>query len=88
MLVDYLISIQWANSQEVAWFVLPTAWRLNHCSGIIATIPEEMLTRVLNLPRAGCLLIGAIDLIPEGTRIVPPAIVLLVSSFVKHLPQI
>jgi len=88
ILVDYLILIQWSNGQEVAWFVLPTAWRFNLCPGIIATIPREILTGAFNLPRAGCLRIGAIDLIPEGTGIVPPPIVHLVTGFVKHLPHI
>ena len=38
ILLDYLIPIQWSNGQEVAWFVLPAAWRLNLCPEIIATI--------------------------------------------------
>jgi hypothetical protein len=87
-LLDYLIPIQWSNAQEVAWFVLPAAWNLNLCPGIIATIPRETLTGAFNLPRAGCLQIGEMNLIPEGTGIVPPSIVHLVAGFVKHLPHI
>ena len=87
-LIDYLIPIQWSNGQEVAWFVLPAAWRLNLCAEIIATIPRETLTGALNLPRAGCPQIGAIDLIPQGTEVVPPTMVHLVVGFVKHLPHI
>jgi len=47
-----------------------------------------MLTSPVNLPRAGWLRIGAIDLIPEGTGIVPPPILHLVAGLVKHLPHI
>jgi uncharacterized membrane protein len=50
ILIDYLIPIQWSNSQSVAWFVLLAAGRLNLCREIIATIPTEMLTCALNLP--------------------------------------
>jgi len=88
ILVDYFIPIQWSNCQEVAWFVLPTAWRLNLCPEIIATVPRETLTSAFNLPRAGCLRIGAIDLIQEGTGVTPPPILHLVAGFVKHLPHI
>jgi hypothetical protein len=88
ILVNYLISIQWSNVQEVAWFVLLTASRFNLCPEIIATVPREMLTGAFNLPRAGCLRFGEIHLIPEGTGIVPPPIVHLVAGFVKHLPHI
>jgi hypothetical protein len=72
ILIDYLIPILWSNGQEVAWFVLPTAWPLNLCPENIATIRRETLTGAFNPPRAGCLQIGAIDLIPKGTVIVPP----------------
>jgi hypothetical protein len=88
ILVDYLISILWSNPHEVAWFVQPTSWWLNLCPEIIVTVPRETLTGAFNLPRAGCLQIGAIYLIPEGTGIVPPPIVHMVVSFVKHLPYI
>jgi hypothetical protein len=88
ILVDYLIPIQWSNGKEVAWFVLPTASRFNLCPEIIPTVPRETLTSAINLPRAGCLQIGAIDLIPASTGIVPPPIVHLVAGFVKHLPHI
>jgi len=86
--VDYLIPIQWSNGQEVAWLVLPAAWWLNLCPEIIATLPRETLAGAFNLSRAGCLRIGAIDLIPEGTGVVPPPIVHLIAGFVKHLPHI
>jgi hypothetical protein len=85
--VDYLIPIQWSNAHEVAWYVLPTAWLFNLCPEIIATVPRETLTGAFNLPRAGCLWIGAIDLIPEGTGIVPPLIFHFVTGFFKHLPH-
>jgi len=88
MLVNHLIPIQWSNGQEVAWLVLPAAGWLNLCPEIIATIPREMLTGVFNLPQAGYLRIGGIDLIPEGTGVVPPPILHLVAGFVKHLPHI
>jgi hypothetical protein len=88
MLVDDLIPIQLSNGQGLAWVVLPTAWRLNLCPEIIATVPSEMLTGACILPRAGCLRIGVIDLIPDGTGIVPPSIVHLVPGSVKHLPHI
>jgi hypothetical protein len=87
-LVDYLIPIQWSKGQEVTWLVLPAAWRLNLCPEIIATVPRETLTSAFNLSQAGCLQIGAIDLFPEGTGVVPPPIVHLVSGFVKHLTNI
>jgi len=66
-LVDYLIPIQWSNGQEVAWLVLPAACWLNLCPESIATIPRETLIGEFNLPQAGCLRIGAIDLIAKGT---------------------
>jgi hypothetical protein len=88
ILVDYLIQILWSNGHEVAWLVLPAAWRLNHCPEIIATLPGETLTGACNLSQAGCLRIGVIDLIPEGTGVVPFPMVLLVTGFVKHLPHI
>jgi len=88
ILVDYLIPIQWSNSQDVAWLVLPAAWRLNLCPEIIATVPREMLTGACNLSRVGCLQIGSIDMIPESTGVVLPPIVHFVKGFVNHLPQI
>jgi hypothetical protein len=72
ILVGYRIQLQWSNGQDVAWVVHPAAWQLNHCTGIIATLPREMLTSVFNPPLAGCLPIGAINLITEGTWVVPP----------------
>jgi len=85
-LIDYLIPIQWFNGQEVARLVLPAAWLLNLCPEIIVTIPRETLPGAFNLPRAGCLRIGAIDFIPKGTGVVPPPIVHLIAGFVKHFP--
>jgi hypothetical protein len=72
IVIDYPIPIQWSNSQVVAWLVLPAAWWLNVCPEIIATVPRETLTVAFNLPPAGSLQIGAIDLIPEGMGVVPP----------------
>jgi hypothetical protein len=46
-----------------------------------------MLLGEFNLPRADCLRIGAIDMIPEGMDVVLPPIVHLVTGFVKHLPH-
>ena len=88
ILVDYLIPIHWSNGQEVAWFVQPAGWLLNLRPEIIATIPRETLVGAVNLPRAGHLWIGAIDLIPKGMWVVPPPIVHLVTGCVKHLPHI
>ena len=88
ILVDYLIQIQWFKGQQVVWLVLLAAWWLNRCSEIIATVLRETLAGALNIPRAGCVRIGAIDLIPEGMGVVPPPIVHLVAGFVKHCPHI
>jgi hypothetical protein len=88
IVVDYLIPIQWSNGQEVSWFVLPAAWRLNLWPEIIATVPREMHTSECNLPRAGCFPIGAIDLTPEANGVFPPPVVCLVAGFVKNLPHI
>jgi len=88
ILVHYVIPIQLSNSQKVAWLVLPAAWWHDLFPVIIATAPRETLAGVFNLPRAACLRIGAIDLIPQGTAIVPPPIVHLITGFVKHLPHI
>jgi len=86
--VDYLIPIQWSNRHKVAWLALPAAWRLNLCPEIITTVPRATLTGAFNFPWAGCLSIGAIDLISEGTGVVPSSIVHLVLCFVNHLPHI
>jgi len=88
ILIDDLIPIQWSNTQEVAWLVLPGAWWLNVCPEIIVTVPRETFASAFNLPRAASLWIGVIDLIPEGTGVVPSPIVHLVAGFVKHLPHI
>jgi hypothetical protein len=74
ILVDYLIPMQWSSGQAVAWLVLPAACQQNHCSQSIATVPRELLASALNHPQAGCLLIEMIDLIREGTGVVPPPI--------------
>jgi hypothetical protein len=87
ILVDYLIPMEWSNGQEVAWLVLPAAWGLNLCPKIISTVPREMVTGAFNLFRASCLWIGANDLIPEGTRVIPPQISHLVTGNVKYLPH-
>jgi hypothetical protein len=84
ILIDYLIPTQWSNGQEVAWLVLPAPRWLNLCHEIIATVPTEMLAGAFNLPHAGYLRMGAIDLLPDGTGVVPPPIVHLVAGFVKH----
>jgi len=88
ILVDYLIPIQWSNDQEVAWLVLPAAWWLNLSAEIIATVPRETLASAFNLSRAGCVPIGAINLIPEGTGVIPRPIVHSIAGFVKHLPHL
>ena len=88
ILVDYLILIQSSKGEEVAWLVLPAAWWLNLCTGIIDTIPRKTLAAAFNLPRPGCLRIGEIDLIREGTGVIPPSIVYLIAGFVKHFPDI
>jgi hypothetical protein len=88
ILVDYFIPTQWSNGQQVAWLVLPAAWWLNLCPEIIATVPIEILASAVNLPRAGCLRIGVIDLIPEGTLLVPRPILHFIAGFVKHLPHL
>jgi hypothetical protein len=44
-----------------------------------------MLTGAFNLCKAGCVPIEAINMITEGTGVVPPPIVHLVAGFVKHL---
>jgi len=77
ILINYRTPIQWSNGQEIPWFVLPAAWQLNPCPEIITTIPRETLAGAFNLPQAGCLWIGVIHLIPEGTGVVPSRIVLL-----------
>ena len=88
ILVDNLNRIQWSNGQEVAWLVLPAAWRLNLCNEIISTVPRERIAGAFNLSRAVCVRIGANHLIPDGKRVVPPPIVLLVAGLVKHLPHL
>jgi hypothetical protein len=88
ILVKYLIPIQWANVQEVAWLVLPAAWWLNHCPEIIVTVPRKMLPSVFNIPQAGCLHIGAAKSIPEGTRVVLSPMVHLATGLVEHLTHV
>jgi hypothetical protein len=50
ILDDYLIPLQWSNNQEVGWYVLPAASRLNIYPEIIATVTRETLTGAFNLP--------------------------------------
>jgi len=47
-----------------------------------------MLAGAFHIPRAGCLRIDAIHLIPAGAGVVSHPIVHLVAGFVKHLPHI
>jgi len=88
ILVDYLISFQWSNGEEVAWLVLPAAWRPNLSSEIIATEPRVTLVGACNILLADYLQIRAIDLIPKGTGVVPPPLVQLVLGCVKDLRHI
>jgi hypothetical protein len=88
ILVDCIFPIQWPNRQEVAWFVLLPAWRLNHGPVDIATVPRETLVGAFNLPQAGGHRIGVIDLNPEGMGVVAHSIVSVVMGFVRKLPHI
>jgi len=88
ILVDYLILIQCSYRQDVAWLVLPADWCPNSCPKNIPTVPRETLTGAFNFPLAGFLGIGEINLIPEGTVVIPPPIGHLVMVFVKHLPHL
>jgi hypothetical protein len=88
VLIEYLILFQWSNGQGVVWRVLPAALRLNHCPEIITTVPRETLTCVFSLCQIDCVWIGAIDLISEGTGVIPPPIVHLIAGFEKHLLHI
>jgi len=88
ILVYYPIPILWSNSKQLTWLVLPAAWWLNLGPEIIGTVARESLAGEFHLPWAGCLRIGAIDLIPEATGVVPPTIVHLRAGFVKHLSHI
>jgi hypothetical protein len=49
-LIDCLIPIQWSNSQDIAWLVLPAAWWFNLYLEIIVTVSREMLAGAVNLP--------------------------------------
>jgi hypothetical protein len=88
ILVDCIFPIHWPNRQEVAWFVLLTAWRLNHGPVDIATVPTEMLVGAFNLPQDGGHRIEVIDLIPDGMGVFAHSIVPLVMGFVRKLPHI
>ena len=88
ILDNCLVPIRRFNVQHVAMIVLPTVWRVNLDPEIMAPIPREMLTGVLNLPRGISVLIGAIDLIPKSTGTGATSIVDLVTSCVKHVPHI
>jgi hypothetical protein len=87
-LVDCLIPILLFNGQEVTWFVLPAAWRLDLCPEIISTIRRETVAGAHTHSRAGCLWIGDIDLIPKCTGVVSSPIVHGIAGFVKYLPHI
>jgi hypothetical protein len=88
ILIEYLIPIQSSNGQEISWLVLPATWRLNYCPDIIATISRKMIPWVANSSRAGCLPVMAINLISEGTGIVPLSIVQFIPGVVKRLQDI
>jgi hypothetical protein len=88
ILVDYLIPHRWSNGQDVACLVLRAAWWLNLCSEIIPTVPRETLPGAVNLPQAGCLQIGAINFVLDGTAVVPTPIDHLIAGIVKYLPHI
>jgi len=88
ILLDYLIPMQWSNGQDVAWFVLLAAWRLNLCPVIIATVPCETLAGAFNLCRTASLRIGVIHLISEGMGVIPSPVVHLEVVIVKHLRYI
>jgi hypothetical protein len=64
------------------------AWLLNLYTGIIATVPREMVTSTFDLLHDGCLWIGAINLVPRSMGVVAPQIVHFVGGFIKHLPQV
>jgi len=85
ILVDHPIPIQRSNGQEVPRLVLPAAWRLNLCPGIIPPMTRGMLAVGFNLPWAGCLQTRAIHMIPEGMGVVPSPIFHLDQGCVKHL---
>ena len=88
ILIEYLIPHQWSTGLEVAWLVLLADWWLNGCPEIIATRQRGTLAGACNLPQGGCAWIGVIDLIPQGTGVVPPPIVHLIAGFVQYLPRI
>ena len=54
---------------------------------MVITWPRLMCHRY-NLPRAGCLSIGTIDLFRKGMGDVSPPMVHLVASFVNHMPHV
>jgi hypothetical protein len=83
--VEFIITIQWWNGRQFAWLAPPAAVRLNLCTEILATIPTEMLTGVINIALSGFMRIGEIELIPEGTGVVPPPICHLGTGYVKLL---
>jgi hypothetical protein len=83
-----MIQIQLSNTQGVCWLVLPAAWWLKLCPGIITTIPRETLTGVFNIPQASPVRTGAIDLIPDWTGVIRHSNIHLFAGFVKHLRHI
>jgi hypothetical protein len=84
----FLNSIRWSNGQEVASYALPAAWWLDLCPAIIDTMPRATLNSAFNIPSAGCVGIGAINLIPDGTGVLPLSIIHFVPGFVQQLPHI
>ena len=84
IVISYLILIQRSDSWEIALLLLLAALQLDLCAEIIATIPRETLAGAFNLPRAGCLRIGAIDSILKRMGVVPTPFIHLVAGFVKQ----
>jgi hypothetical protein len=47
-----------------------------------------MLAGLFELSQPGCLLIGAIDSIQDGSGVVPPLLVHFIAGYVNHWPQV
>ena len=56
--------------------------------GSLLPYQEKLSPMHVDHPQARFLKMGAIDLIPEGTGVVPPPIFHLIRGFMKHLPHI